>query len=149
MRTVILGMNNPYSERPEFALYPYPPRSAGARLFRLLLRRVPDVTRAEYLRAFERRNLVEGREWDKRAAKNAARVTRLQLRGRKVVVLGREVSAALGLVPLLIEPVRLDGAVYRQLPHPSGRNHFYNDPDAADVAAMVLEDALIEWRLSC
>lgn len=50
-------------------------------------------------------------------------------RGTTVLVLGEEVRAAFGLPRLLIHPLTRDGVTYRQIPHPSGRTRFYNDPD--------------------
>jgi len=144
MKAVLLGMNNPVSSNPKFALYPYPPGCTGARILKLLQRRLPDVGRREYLEAFDRTNLLSKLVWNKREAQDAA-ITFLKdvapgLRGRTVVVFGAEVRKLLGLEEKLIEPIEMEGVVYRQLPHPSGRNYWYNVPECADLAAILLEE---------
>lgn len=136
MKPLLLGANNPLSDDPEFDLYPYPEGSAGHRLWRLL----PEGTsRAQYLAAFDRRNLLRAREWSAAEARRAAQALLPDLVGRLVVVLGTEVRSALGLPkvePLSINeswlhptgspdlPVELRWAA---LPHPSGRNLWYNN----------------------
>ncbi len=150
MRPIILGMNNPVSARPEHALFPYPPGCTGHRLLRLLNRRVPDATRQDYLRAFDRRNLLNRLLWSRADARRAAQefleVSSPELQGRTVLVLGREVASLLGLEEQLIYPVHLHGITWRQLPHPSGRNHWFNDDVCAELAAMLLEELYEEGK---
>lgn len=147
MRPVLLGMNNPVSARPEHALYPYPPGCTGARLLKLLRRRVPDVSRQEYLAAFDRRNLLSKLFWSRDEARAAAESFRTEdLRGRTVLVLGEQVRDLLGLEAQLVYPVERDGVIWRQLPHPSGRNHWYNDDVCAELAAMLLEELYEQGR---
>lgn len=145
MKAVLLGMNNPLSSRPEHALFPYPPGCTGYRLLKLLQRRLPDVGRREYLAAFDRRNLLSRVVWSRDDARVAARKFATNLeehRGRTIVTLGHEVRSLMGLPDRLIEPIvdRLSGVTWRQLPHPSGRNHWYNDETNADLAALLLEE---------
>lgn len=150
MRPIILGMNNPVSSRPEHALFPYPPGCTGARLLKLLRRRVPDATRQEYLAAFDRRNLLSKLIWSREDAREAAdqflEVSGPELIGRTVLVLGREVASLLGLEEQLVYPLERHGAVWRQLPHPSGRNHWYNNDVCAELAAMLLEELYEQGR---
>ena len=147
-RTILLGMNNPLSQDPEYALYPAPVGCTGWRIWQLLRRRVPDVTQFQYVRAFDRRNLVTG-EWTPRAARAAAIDFTLAARGRNVVVLGAAAAGALGLPMLLIHPQEIGGVTWRQLPHPSGRNRWYNEEANCDLAAMLLESLYreyVSWR---
>lgn len=138
MKPLILGMNNPLSDDPEFDLYPYPEGSAGHRLWKLL----PEgTTRNQYMAAFDRRNLLHARKWDAREARHAAQDLLPELVGRLVVLLGTEVRSALGLpavVPLsmhesLLRPDASPGTQimlrWVALPHPSGRNLWYNNED--------------------
>lgn len=145
MRPVLLGMNNPLSQRPEHALFPRPSGCTGNRLLRLLQRRVPEATERDYLRAFDRRNLLVG-AWSNARAREAARDLSVPLAGRTVVVLGGAVRRALGLPEQLVHPVEMDGVTWRQLPHPSGLNHWYNSEECKDVAALLLEELYLQWR---
>ena len=140
-KPLLLGMNNPLSDDPEFDLYPYPERSTGWRLWKML----PDgTTRQQYLDAFERLNLVRAREWNTKAAKAAARDVLPMLQDRVVVVLGSDVRSALGLHKA--EPLsyhrerRISGTSFAwiALPHPSGRNHWFNKPENYTAACHIL-----------
>lgn len=140
MRAVLLGMNNPVSSKPEHVLYPYPPQCTGWRILEMLKTRMPEVTRHQYLTGFERVNLVNSKTWDRAQAKTAAKRLPSLYQGRTILVLGGDVRDALELPEVLIHPVRKDGCVWRQLPHPSGRNRWYNDPDCVALAATLLEE---------
>ena len=146
MKPLILGTTNPYTSRPEYALHPAPAGSSGWRLWRLLNQRT-GATPSEYCAAFERRNLVGG-AWNRLAARQSFRVLAPQLQSRTVLLLGDETRRAVGLSADLVLPVVLDGVTYRQLPHPSGRCRWYNDPVCADLAALVLEELYEGWRRS-
>lgn len=132
MKPLLLGMNNPLSDDPEFDLYPYPEGCSGWRLWKML----PEGTsRHEYLQAFDRRNLLRAREWDLAEARTSAGALLPDLAGRLVVVLGTQVRAALRLPkaePLSINETQvfvggLDHAlVWLAFPHPSGRNLWFN-----------------------
>ena len=139
-RPVLLGMNNPLSDDPAFDLYPYPEGSAGWRLWKML----PEGTsRTDYLRSFERRNLLHSREWSVTSARRAAVEVLPSLVGRRVVILGTEVRAALGLpkvAPLSTGVLDWgEASVYwMALPHPSGRNIWYNEPGNRERVGQVL-----------
>ena len=149
MKPLLLGMNNPLSDDPEFDLYPYPEGSAGWRLWKML----PEgTTRRQYLDMFDRRNLLRAREWDQRAARAAAQELLPELGGRAVIVLGTQVRAALGLPkaePLawrMVSGPPVDGRVsflfsYAALPHPSGRNMWYNAPTNREAVGKFLVEA--------
>lgn len=140
-KVLLLGMNNPISDDPKFDLYPYPEGSTGYRLWKML----PDgTTRSEYLSAFERRNLLRARQWDALAARDAARAARPTLEGRVVVVLGTEVRKALELAPA--EPLSCNdagGFRWVAVPHPSGRNRWFNEPANFERSRRVL--AVLFW----
>lgn len=134
-RPLIVGMNNPLSVDPMFDLYPYPEGSTGWRLWKMMPR---GTTRSAYLGAFDRRNLLRSREWSPVDARAEAVRLLPKLDKRVVVVLGTEVRAALGLPkvePLTVTRTCVELSRRKQvsftwlaLPHPSGRNHWYNDP---------------------
>lgn len=147
MRPLILGMNNPISSAPEHALFPAPEGCTWHRLWVMLHDRT-QASRGAYLQAFERRNLVLGRRWSPVMAREAAGPLIEELRGsgRTVVVLGAEVRDALRLPRLLIKPQELHGVVWRQLPHPSGRNLWFNNPENRELACLLLEEL---YRASC
>lgn len=138
-KVVLLGMNNPLRVDPEFALYPAPVNCTGWRLWKMLNART-GALKHEYLGAFERRNLVPLLTWSPRAARAHAELLKDQLRGREVIVLGAETRRALGLPELLVLPQTIGETTWRQLPHPSGRCHWYNDPGNRAVAELLLEE---------
>ena len=146
MRPVILGMNNPYSDSPRHALFPHPPQSAGYRLWKMLNSRT-GLTRGQYVRAFDRRNLVTGSWVRENAAHNFAAM-RQELHGREVLLLGEEVRRVVGVPRELVLPTAWDGVVYRQLPHPSGRCLWYNDATCRELAALLLEEMYEGGRTS-
>lgn len=145
MRPLLIGQAPGPNTLEDYPLYPYPRTSAGGRLAHFL-----ELSRGEYLQAFDRCNLLPyfpGQTGDKSkedrlpipAARLAARVLRPLLRGREVIMVGRQVSDAfqLGPVPFLewtelqVDPrcaaTDCSGrARVAIIPHPSGRNHWYN-----------------------
>lgn len=160
MKPFLIGLSNPYSSDPAHALFPYPPRSAGHRLWRMLHElpehllttsqaRHASVSKERYICAFERRNLTmvvnaKARHLTKMAHLHLERIPP----GSQVVLLGHEVrrafSAALRLEirSELVHPQVIEGITWRWLPHPSGRVRLYNDPVLRMIAGMVLADAL-------
>lgn len=114
-RPLLVGLDNPHSSDPRAALFIRPRGSAGARLHEL-----SGMGEMEYLRSFDRvnaRDLPTGNRehW---------------LSGRTVLVLGREAWRVLGLPPgcrFFDRVLSWDGeGKFVLVPHPSGRNHFYN-----------------------
>jgi hypothetical protein len=110
------------------ALHPLPVRSAGGRL-----QQMSGLSRGDYLRVFDRRNVLTG-EWSGARARDAAPALREELRGRTVVLLGSPVNSVMrgGTEYELAPPFRWTpdghGGWLARVPHPSGLNHFYNDP---------------------
>lgn len=139
MKPVLLGMNNPYGGDPKYVLAPFPARSSGHRLWEMLNERC-GAFRIDYMKRFERRNLLGTKTWSPTAARIAAVGLLGELQGREVVVLGREPADALGLPRQLVLPVNYLGVRWRQLPHPSGRNLWYNDPINRAIAGLLLEE---------
>jgi hypothetical protein len=124
-RPLLVGESNPYGADPSYALYPYPERSAGGRLCRLVMRLEP----RQYLRAYERVNLCAGR-WSLRAARLAGgALVSPDPPPSVIVLLGARVCAAFAAP---FEPftrystARLPCVLI--LPHPSGLSRSWNDP---------------------
>lgn len=150
MKPVLLAMNNPHRTEAKYALFPSPAGSAGGRLCGMLRAVRPDLFRADYLRAFDRRNLVQG-PWSARKAALQATHWREMWEGvssrrgftpglLEVLVLGEGPRVALGLPKQLLHPIERGGVVYRQLPHPSGRCLWYNHPTHRLLAGLLLEE---------
>lgn len=139
MKPILLGTVNPYDADPRVALFPAPERSAGYRLWRML-HEVSGAWRWDYVHGFDRRNLVAG-EWSTAAARAAAESFTAPA-GSTIVLLGSEVARAFGHAPRPIHPYEAGGCVWRQVPHPSGRNTFYNEPEHRLVVGLLLEELL-------
>lgn len=140
----------------DLPLYPVPAQSTGGRLAKLA-----GMSRREYLKSFERINLLRdfpgrtGRD-DKfpiGKARVAARAIEPLLAGRAVVLVGRNVARAFGLEELEWHtwsefPVRRFLPVSQRIviaqvavvPHPSGRNHWYNRSENRRIAREFWEE---------
>lgn len=136
MRPIILGMNNPKSGDPDKVLLPTDePGSAGNRLWSMSGR-----TEAEYLLAFERRNLLSILSWDRASATVAASNFLSTIQDGQVVIgLGKEVWQALIRAGLLQKKMRRErGIRFYFIAHPSGKNLHYNDPkNRAEVRSLL------------
>jgi hypothetical protein len=134
-------MNNPVSDAPEHALYPHPPSCTGARLLKF-----SGLERHVYLSAFERRNVIGGRAWDAREARALAPILRAELAGRTVVLLGAPVNSVMrgGTEHELAPPFRWTpdghGGWMARVPHPSGMNHFFNNPFHRQLLAIFMHE---------
>jgi hypothetical protein len=137
----LVGESNPHSEDPEFALYPAPKGSSGERLCKVL-----GMDPKEYLRTFERRNLLQGDKWDAAEAAKTARGILLESKGAPIVMLGRRVGQAFGLedVPFFDAYPMGGGSLAVLLPHPSGRNREWNAADCQARARAVV-GILLSW----
>ena len=126
MRPVLLGMNNPNSEYPEFSLYPDPPGCAGWNLWKH-----SGLSREEYLEQFERMNMLNGRQWIPSHAREAAEELRTTLASRTVVLLGEDVARLMWVgdtTPHYKWVCKPEGGWWAKIPHPSGRCRHWNDP---------------------
>lgn len=137
-RVWLIGESNPYGSDPSFALYPLPERASGGRLAAIL-----GLSADEYLRAFVRRNLIDGPKWSAPAARVSARQMIVAAGdGAALVLLGARVASAFGVpfIPLAtsiyLRPVNIRLLV---IPHPSGLNRAWHNPTTAPrVRAAVL-----------
>lgn len=115
---LLVGEDNPYGSDPGYALYPLPENASGDRLSKLL-----GLSHHEYLRAYDRVNLCS-RRWGMAEARATAQ--NISMGGHwRVVLLGAKVCSAFG-VPYA--PLTLVRERYAVVPHPSGRNLFWNLP---------------------
>lgn len=157
MRTLLIGQAPGPNTDPELPLFPVPRTSAGGRLQEMM-----GLTRGEYLATFERVNLLykfPGRhkrddKFPLAHARLAARAMKPLLAGRDVVLVGRNVATAFELEADFFDwvewPVRRRCVVTRDpgtcrvavVPHPSGRNHWYNKPENRELARAFWEDHL-------
>lgn len=120
---LLLGLDNPHSDNPRAALLPRPAGSAGHRLFLM-----SGLSWREYRRSFERANACDIK---------SLRI----LEDRYVVVLGRDAwrviiaGAGVFFEERLFPELR---SVIILVPHPSGRNRFYNEPANQDRLTALL-----------
>ena len=134
MKPVVIGMNNPYSNDPRYALYPHPQKSAGYRLYDMLrqaaYRENMMVSLVNYVDRFDRFNLVTGEEWNVKEAALGAQSLLGTLQDRKVVICGKAVAKAFDLKQpdFSLQKKHQHGFDYWVIPHPSGLCREYNDP---------------------
>lgn len=127
MRVALVGLAPGPNTNPEYPLWPAPAGSAGGRLYALSGLRMVD-----YLGTFERHNLLD--RCPKPADLTAERLARAYAGLRPtlvgcpyVVLLGREVAEAFGLAEAeLLTWHKVKLSLVAVLPHPSGRNRWYN-----------------------
>lgn len=145
---LLVGEDNPLSLEPEHALHNYPPNCAGWRLQRIL-----GLSDDDYL-GLDRTNLCTP-TWSTFEARARAKLLMgAALRHDAMVLLGRKVAEAFARVldprprlePFTRHDLRIEaGEVARltlvALPHPSGRNHLWNDPANRLRAQALLRDA--------
>lgn len=123
MRPILLGMNNPHSTDPTKALLPTPNGSAGHRLWKL-----SGYPEEQYLFKYERVNLVNEIKWEPVSAKAAAVKFSTGLSSRTVVVLGFETWKMFGFPAISpCDSIGVDSSTFYFVPHPSGRNLWYNE----------------------
>lgn len=146
-RTIILGMNNPYSTDQKYALFPSPEKSAGYRLYAMLRDRAEEegltITRKDYIDAFDRRNLLPSSRWNYSQGRTAGMEFMDANYRRNIIALGRDVERCLGIR-------RAERGVWKMhyhlphptcvcvVPHPSGLCQDYNDPEVRRAVGDVL-----------
>jgi hypothetical protein len=124
---MLLGLDNPHSKNPRAALLPRPPGSAGQRLFLL-----SKMGWSEYRRSFERKNACDLLEGD--------------LEHRTVLVLGKEAWKRLGLPGRnYFDRLFSLNATFVLLPHPSGRNLWYNSATNRNRVTRLMRRVADEW----
>lgn len=157
MKPLLIGQAPGPNTNPDLPLFPVPKTSAGGRL-----QQMTRLTRGEYLARFDRINLLpyfpgKQKRDDKfpmTPAKLAARVLKPLLAGRTVILVGRNVADAFEFPSEFHDwvdwPVRRPCIVTRcpglahvaVIPHPSGRNHWYNKLENQEQSANFWEDFL-------
>lgn len=149
MKPILLGLSNPYSDNPRHALAPFPKRSTGWRLWRMM-DGVRPIDAKRYMNAFDRRNLFGTHEPVGKAERQAIAKDFLSTipLGSTIVLLGTDLQECISPIlsgaikRVLIHPQVIDGFTWRCLPHPSGRSPLYNDPVMRNLAGMMLAEVL-------
>ncbi len=130
-RILIIGQAPVPNTDPAEPLWPEPASSSGGRLAAFA-----GLTPGEYLAKFDRINLLnefQGRRWKRddtgpiELGRVAASAIRPLLKGRRVILVGRNVSEAFGLDVPFHTWVGVGGFNAAVVPHPSGRSHWYRD----------------------
>jgi hypothetical protein len=141
---LLIGEDNPSSDKPEHALFPHPPRCAGSRLQETIM----GVSLKTYLGLW-RTNLCQGKWNASKARTRAAKIVATDMPWSVIVLLGRKVSDSLDFDnPLFTVQLVHDGRVKLiSLPHPSGRNRTWNDAYNITRARSMLMDAVpdVPW----
>jgi len=115
------------------------PGTAGRRLLQVIRRVRPHTTAAEFCETFDRRNVLDSQQWDWQAARDRGSHLRNEFAGCVVICLGKEVQKALDLNCVAGAGPYYDGkAFYYFLPHPSGRNLWYNESRNCELAGKLL-----------
>ena len=139
MKPLLIGQAPGPNTDPTRPLYPLPRSSAGGRLAEFM-----GLEPKLYNSIFDKVNLLNefpgrGKRDDKfplRDAMIAASAMRPLLKGRDVILIGRNVALAFGLQlefhtwTDMFTPANWIAVV----PHPSGRNHWYNSPENRVIA---------------
>jgi hypothetical protein len=133
VKPLLVGESNPYGSSPAFALYPSPQGCTGHRLCHLIMALDED----DYLERFDRANLCVGK-WSVPKAREAALALSLKHDDGVIVLLGAKVCTGFGLPFRPFEAVGPNRVV---LPHPSGLNRMWGEPDAFERARAVLREA--------
>lgn len=146
MKPILVGEDNPFGGPPHHALWCEPRRSAGGRLCYNILGLASE---REYIRGFDRANLCRGK-WS--AAEASKYASELEHSHRTLILLGAKVCHAFGYN---FEPFTVkrkftsasaevvigtphDEWTFVLLPHPSGRNHLWNEPGSYWRARLLL-----------
>lgn len=136
LKPVLVGETNPYSADLRDALAPYPRGSTGEKIYKLLRSRV-DLTPDQYMKAFHRVNFQD-------AGLESSELVRTLPMQSTVILFGRRsldfIRQSVDLPICLLHPQSMSGRTWRQFPHPSGLNRFYNDPTMREILAILLED---------
>lgn len=155
MKPLLVGEANPWQSDEEsamyFALHPDPPHASGGRL----CYRVMDLDERTYLRAFDRTDLCHPKWSEPAARKKAAQLVAERSQDDVIVLCGAKVARAFGVSydPFTVRRFNseLNGMpTLVLLPHPSGLNRIWSQPDSFERARVVLREANVlpvstEW----
>lgn len=160
-KPLLVGLHNPLSPEPEFALYPRPHGCTGWHLQQMLR---PALHPGDYLRAFDRIDLLEhheqvgGKGYTARLRRARVRLFDHIVAGKyeTLVLLGADVWRAVtpGVRPsrppwLCWDTFTIVGSGvgwavrFLSLPHPSGRNQWYRDSANKAAAARALQQLAV------
>ena len=131
-RVLLVGESNPFGADPRYALHPRPPGCTGARLCYGIL----GMTAHEYLRTFDRVDLLTGPRWSVPWAREAANA----LTARYRVLLGARVAEAHGFDFRPFTHVDAGWGRGVILSHPSGRSRLWGDAGAVERARRLVLD---------
>ncbi len=147
MKPLLIGQAPGPRSRPEYPLFPYPAQSAGARL-----QTFAGLTRGQYLRGFDRMNLLNefpGKDPHRKGdnfplAKAAQRAEELRplLMDRRVILIGRYVAKSFGYDRTPFFEWCHDSFDFCIVPHPSGLSRAYNEPEPREMLKSVMIHAL-------
>lgn len=146
-RLIIMG-EGPGSYTRPLVLYPYPVNCTGHRLMKLM-----GVKRFEYMH-MDRRNLFplypgksgKGAAFPTSRARGLAREVAPSLAGYNVLFIGLRLARAFWSDPV---PLQWFEGMYRHavVPHTSGVNHWWNDPDNRAQGEAFLHAVTDQWRV--
>lgn len=143
---LIIGENPGPNTHADLPLFPWPAKSSAGRLMAM-----GQLTPGEYLGGLYRRNLCDDKKWRESKARIRAREILTALfdlpRTLRVVLCGVKVASAFDVRHVdFWWPIKLDSRQQAVvIPHPSGMNRIYNDPQAqAQTRAWVRWAALGE-----
>lgn len=151
MKPLLIGQAPGPNTDPRMPLYPLPKTATGGRLASFM-----GLTTHQYLRTFDRVNVLQDfpgkcKRDDKfplREARIAASAMRPLLAGREVILVGRNVATAFGFAEMPFHSVLMesDCDIY-VVPHPSGRNHWYNSETNREEARLFWAEYLAKRGL--
>jgi hypothetical protein len=155
MRTLLVGLDNTQTGDPTTALHPLPETGSGGRIVDLIRAAMGDYNMGMYLRDFHRVNLYPGKL--AASGKGATKMDRLMAAWctmyaveagyDNIVVFGNRVRSAFAEVVDLSKVkncdclnIRLSGRLvtFWVVPHPSGRNRWYNDFNNCELVGELL-----------
>lgn len=135
MSILLVGLDNPLSSDPRYALHPIPSTSTGGRII-AMINDVGKITTGEY-HSIPKVNLfpvgpmpkIKGKAYA--TANASSMVASMNGSGRRVILLGNQVRDAFAFAatisdkPMIFEDT--GGTNYAWIPHPSGRNLYYSN----------------------
>lgn len=139
MSVLLVGLDNPQSSDPRHALFPHPRGCAGHRLWKMMMEVDKNFTRSHYERIPKTNLFPVGpcpREFRSSNLRDAGRLLLVQKRDSvdHVILLGNHVRDAVWRASSMnfnfdrpMTFIMILSADYAWVPHPSGRNHYYND----------------------
>jgi hypothetical protein len=157
LKPLLVGESNPYQTNARmamhFALHPDPPHASGGRLCFFVM----GLDAETYLRSFDRVDLCHPKWSLPQAREHAQALVSARSEIDVIVMCGTKVANAFG-VPFnpftITQGVHVDG-IYRPcqfgprvvvLPHPSGLNRMWHEPNAVERAREVLREAGVLGR---